>query len=191
MAARSEKIANGRPLIELLVQVNRVGGQQHLAAGRRHEQPDLAGRVAGKVDRHHSGCQFVAVVEGPGRTLVQASIDQREVIGLGMLEEQHVATARRLPERGLAPRDPQVDVGERGDVAGVVVVQMGQHDERRRHAEALQRGERRAQRLAAPAAADVGIEPRVDEDHRRLVAQDPEVVVEALRPVGLPYEDHR
>jgi hypothetical protein len=91
------------------------------------------------------------------------------------------------PEGELVVLDPEARVRERAEVAGVVVVQVGQDhvtDGAGVDADARQRLDRVGDDLAAATAGGLGPEARVDDDRRRVGGGDrPDVVVHRHRRV--------
>ena len=123
--------AEGPVALELLVEVH---------ARRRRARPsppmrvdaerDLPGRVAAEEDRVHALGDLLAALQAAHAPGVDRGEDLAQLARLDRVGELRAARERAEPEVEVARRDEQLGVGEEVEVAGVVVVQVREHDAR-------------------------------------------------------------
>jgi len=174
---------------DLLVEVQRVGGQHHRARRRADGHDQLTWRVAADLDQVDGGRDRVLAGDEREPALVVHGLEQGDLVWLGVRGELGAAGDRAGPELVLGPAHHDLRPRELVQVPGVIPVSVGHHDGRdhvRVDAELAQRVGGRGVPVAAAPITGGGSESRVHQGDRAVaVADDPEVVIDRLLRVRL------
>jgi hypothetical protein len=180
----------GAILLDLLVVVQRVGGEGHGPRVVGDGDDELARGVPADLNQLNAGSELGALARRQREPALLAGVgEERDLGGLGVQREVRAPSDRRGPEVVLGLAHHDLGGRELVKVPGVVPVRVrDDHGAHRRlvDAEGGQHVGRRVLAVALSAAASLRREPRVDErDRPAVLADDPEVVVHADGAVRL------
>jgi hypothetical protein len=184
----------GTVLLDLLIVVQRVGGQDHGPRVVRDGDDELARGVPADLNQLDAGCELDGLARRQREPALLAGVgEERDLGGLGVQREVRAPRDRRGPEVVLGLAHHDLGGRELVKVPGVVPVRVrddyGAH-RRLVDAEGGQHVGRRVLAPALPAAARLRREPRVDErDRPAVLADEPEVVVHVDGAVRLVVDE--
>src|SRR5579884_702704 len=178
----------GHVALHLLLVVDGVGGQHHPAPVPVHHGHLLAGAVATDEVGPDPRKDLLAVLHGPHSPLPPGRAQLGHLGRLDVLGELGAGGVGAGPELQLGERHAEAGPREGGQVADVIVVEVG-HDHvghvPRMDAETFQGPERLDQDRAAAPPPHLRVEAGVDQDDPPPAPQHPEVVVHAQGRVRL------